>query len=229
MARKKLTHKEIDAIHELAVDVFESAYLGQYNRIGNAIERAAPSTLSRFEAAAIWADEPELVQQAVQKWYDDNYKEAGRDIFDTIDLDTEWADVNESLLEASAERAGWFSRAMTETSMGQTQDVIAEWLGAEDGTIGDLVKTMESVWTGPRPQTAALTETTDLVTQSAVTVGKAAGYWGYNVDTRNDNRVRPEHERIARDGPYPFSNTDNMPPLDYNCRCAITFVREEPA
>jgi len=228
---KRLTRDQLDTLERIALDVFEQAYTGQYGRIKNAIQRAAPDTLAAFDNNDVWELEPDLVERAVRKWYEDNAVRIGRDTFDTIDLDTDWRDVNRTLLETSRARAGWFARAMTETSMEQSQEVITKWLDTEGGTIGDLVDSMQGVWTGPRPQTAALTETTNLVTQSEVAVGTAAGYWGYNVDTRNDSSVRPSHEAAARGGPYPFSDTEQMPPIndDYNCRCAITFVREAPA
>jgi len=230
-AEKRLTRDQLDTLERIALDVFEQAYTGQYGRIKNAIQRAAPDTLAAFDNNDVWELEPDLVERAVRKWYEDNAVRIGRDTFDTIDLDTDWRDVNRTLLETSRARAGWFARAMTETSMEQSQEVITKWLDTEGGTIGDLVDSMQGVWTGPRPQTAALTETTNLVTQSEVAVGTAAGYWGYNVDTRNDSSVRPSHEAAARGGPYPFSDTEHMPPIngDYNCRCAITFVREAPA
>lgn len=237
LTRKRLTRNEVDTLVQQAVPVFEEAYLGQWRRIVNAINRASPRTQAQFDAA-IRAflrgegddSEPELVQRSVQGWYNRNFVEIGRDTFRDTGLDEiEWSDINDSLLETSRARAGWFSRAMTETSVEQTQDKIAKWLDTEGGTIGELQADMKSIWTGPRPDVAALTETTNLATQSQVTVGKAAGYWGYNVRTRNDSSVRPEHKQIADDGPYPFSDTEHMPPLDYNCRCFITFVREEPA
>ena len=227
---KRLTPNEVDVIEQLALEMFEEAYLGQYNRISKAIQRAKPTTLARFEAAAIWDDEPELVTEAVQKWYDDNFVATGRDVFDSIDLDAEWADVNTALLDTSKARAGWFGNAMTETSLEQTQGVITKWLDTEGSTIGELASDMQSIWTGPRPQTAALTETTNLVSQSEVTVGIAAGYWGYEVVTRNDSSVRPTHEATATGGPYPMSDTAHMPPIndDYNCRCRLVLVRKDP-
>jgi len=227
---KKLTRSQLDTLERIAFDVFEQAYTGQYGRIKNAIQRAAPDTLAAFDSSDIWELEPELVEKAVRKWYEDNAVRIGRDTFDTIDLDTDWRDVNKTLLETSKARAGWFARAMTETSMEQSQEVITKWLDTEGGTIGDLVDSMQGVWTGPRPQTAALTETTNLVSQSETAVGIAAGYWGYGVVTRNDSSVRPAHAEAASNGPWPMSDTEHKPPVngDYNCRCQMYLVREAP-
>ena len=228
-AQKKLTRNEIDVIEKLALEVFNSAYLGQYDRIKNAIKRAKPETLQKF-LDDTWDDEPELVERSVRKWYDDTVEDVGLDTIETYGMDVEWATVSDDLLKTSAKRAGWFADAMTETSMEQTQDVIGKWLETEGQTLGDLVGELEGVWTGPRPQAAAITETTNIVAQSEAVVILESGYWGYDVHTMNDSRVRPHHKETAKGGPYPISDKEHLPPIggDIGCRCFITPVMEAP-
>ena len=229
---KRLTRNELDKLEKIALGVFESTYDGQARRIANAIQRAAPDTIAQFESAigSQWREEPGLVEASVRGWYDDAVEIVGLETIDTYGMDLAWADVNDSLLETSASRAGWFSRAMTETSMEQTQDVITKWRESEGGTLQDLTDSLEGVWTGPRPQSAAITETTNIVAQSEAATYEASGWWGYNVYTLNDNRVRPRHTEVARGGPYPMSDTGHLPPIDgdVNCRCGITPVLEDP-
>ena len=228
-AAKRITRSEIDVLEQLALEIFEAAYLGQYNRIGKAIQRAKPETLQQFLDEQ-WEEEPELVERSVRKWYDDTAEDVGLDTIETYGLDVKWAEVNDSLLETSAARASWFSRAMTETSIEQTQEVIGKWLETEGQTLGMLEDTLKGVWTGPRPLAAAITETTNIVAQSEIAVGLAEGAWGYDVHTMNDDRVRPHHTATAKGGPYPISDTEHLPPImdDINCRCFITLVMEQP-
>ena len=229
---KKLTRNELDAIERVAVDVFASVYDGQRDRIANAIQRASPKTQAEFEAAigSMWREEPGLVEAAARAWYDDTARGVGIDTIRDYGMDVEWNDVSDAMLKMSGERAAWFSRAMTETSMDQTQDVITKWLKTEGSTIGELEEQMNSVWTGPRPATAAVTETTEIVAKSTAVTIIESGWWGYNLRTMNDNRVRPSHTEAAAGGPYPISDTDHQPPVndDPGCRCIITPVMEDP-
>ena len=227
---KKLTREEIDVIEQLAFQIFDEAYQGQYRRIKNAIKRAKPSTLQKFLTNPQWELEPDLVDRAVRKWYDDTVGDVGLDTIRTYGMDVQWKDVNEGLLKVSAKRAGWFAKAMTETSMEQTQEVIGKWLKEEGETIADLTDMLSTVWTGPRPRAAAVTETTNIVTESEIAIGIAEGYWGYDVHTSNDNRVRPSHTETAKNGPYPMKDTEHRPPIngDIVCRCIITLVMEAP-
>ena len=232
MTVKKLTRNELDAIERVAVDVFASVYDGQRDRIANAIQRASPKTQAEFEAAigSMWREEPGLVEAAARAWYDDTARGVGIDTIRDYGMDIEWEDINDAMLDMSGERAAWFSRAMTETSMEQTQDAIVKWLSTEGSTIGDLTQQMNGIWTGPRPAAAAVTETTNIAAQSQVVAFKENGWWGYNVHTMNDSLVRPSHTATAKGGPYPISDTDHMPPIngDVNCRCFISPEMEDP-
>lgn len=231
-AQKRITRREIDAIERLALDVFEAVYDGQRSRIANAIQRAAPETIAEFEAAigSQWREEPGLVEVSARQWYDETAARVGLETIDTYGMGLEWGDVNDAMLDMSGARAGWFSRAMTETSMRQTQDTIRTWLQTEGATIGELTEQMNSIWTGPRPAAAAVTETTNIVAQSQAVTIQESGWWGYNVHTMNDSLVRHTHRETAQNGPYPISDTDHMPPIngDVNCRCFISPEMEAP-
>lgn len=219
----------VDVWEQQAMELFERVYMGQYKRIGNAIKRAENNTLEQYLSQQ-WRAEPDLVKQAVKQFYDEMAFGSAEQAARMWELPVDWDKANELLFRVSAERAGWFSRAMTETSMRQSQAVVRDWLQTEGGTLGDLVKQMERVWTGPRPLAAAITETTNLVAQSNIAAYKAAGVWGYNVYTMNDDRVRPTHTEVAQNGPYPLEDTEHTPPLfgDINCRCVTAPVREQP-
>jgi len=233
MTVKKITRNELDVIERQALDVFAQVYDGQRSRIANAIQRANPETIAQFEAAigSQWREEPGLVEAAARQWYDDTARGVGLDTIQDYGMDLEWADVNDSMLDMSRARAGWFGRVMTETSMDQTQAVITKWLETEGVTIGELTEQMQGIWTGPRPDAAAITETTNIAAQSQVVAFNEAGWWGYNVHTMNDSLVRPSHTATAKGGPYPMSDTDHMPPIngDVNCRCFISPVMEDPS
>ncbi len=232
MTVKRITRRDLDSIEKTAVDVFAQVYDGQRRRIANAIQRANPQTIAEYEAAkgSMWRDEPGLVEASASQWYDDTARRVGLDTINDYGMDIEWTDINDAMLDMSKARAGWFSRAMTETSMEQTQDAIVKWLGTDGATIGELTEQMNSIWTGPRPAAAAVTETTNIAAQSQAVTFQEAGWWGYNVHTMNDSLVRPSHTATARGGPYPISDTDHMPPIngDVNCRCFISPVMEDP-
>jgi len=233
MTIKRVTRNELDAIEETAVEVFGQVYDGQRRRIANAIQRANPETIAQFEAAigSQWREEPGLVEAAAREWYDDTARGVGLDTIKDYGMGIEWTDINDSMLRMSGERAAWFSRAMTETSMEQTQAAITDWLATEGSTIGDLTEQMQGIWTGPRPAAAAVTETTNIAAQSQAVAFTEADWWGYNVHTMNDSLVRPSHTATAKGGPYPMSDTDHMPPIngDVNCRCFISPVMEAPS
>jgi SPP1 gp7 family putative phage head morphogenesis protein len=226
---KRLTRREIDDIERLALEMFNGVYQGQYNRIGKAIRRAKLNDYQAYINEQ-WKEEPELVERAVRRWYDDTAESVGMETINDYGIDLEWSDVNDSMMDMSAARAGWFARTMTDTSIDETQKVIGKWLETEGETLGDLVGKLETVWTGPRPQAAAITETTNIVAQSSLVTYRAAGWWGYNVYTMNDDRVRPHHTEVAENGPYPMNDTEHQPPIndDINCRCGITPQMEPP-
>lgn len=221
--------KTTEAWEKLALEIMERVYLGQYNRISKAIRRADRNTIELYLAQQ-WREEPDIVKQAVKPFYDELVFGNAEQSAARWDLAVNWDEANEALFRVSAQRAGWFSRAMTETSLRQTQMVIRDWIQTPGATVGDLQERVSKVWTGPRPRAAAMTESTALFSQSNIATWQAAGIWGYGVNTRNDDRVRPTHERVAREGPYPLSDTEHQPPIfdDINCRCWMYPVREEP-
>lgn len=212
-----------------ATPVFRGVYDAQMRRLLNAISRATPETIVVLLSEQ-WSKEPAVVQAAVQAFYDEMALAVGGAAFADLPTPDDWQVIADSLFTASRRRAGAFAATMTETSMKQTQDVIAAWLDTPEATTGELRDMMRGVWTGPRPDAAAVTETTYMYSQSRHTAWQAAGFWGYSIVTMNDGHVRPSHEEAAKNGPYPFSDTTHQPPVndDVNCRCVSVPVLENP-
>lgn len=129
-----------------------------------------------------------------------------------------------------------FGDRYSQNSLRLTFEVIDKWK-AEGGDIQRLRDALRPVWDGPRPNAAATTETTRVVNMARQQAYVDAGFWGYRVNTRNDQLVRPEHQAIADQSPYPAADTDHRPPfatlfrdpgLSINCRCDIVAVVEDP-
>lgn len=219
-----------DSWERKAKPVMTDVYNGQRDRISNVIERdATPETLEQFLIEAFRL-EPPIVKQAVQALFDEMVLGVAQTEQDALDVILDWETANDALLRVSAERAAWFADAMTQTSLKQTQGIITDWLSAE-GTLAELEERISKVWVGPRPDAAAITETTNLVAQSRHVAWTESGVvWGYNVRTMNDSLVRPSHTEAARNGPYPLSDTTHQPPIDgdVNCRCFTSPVIRNP-
>jgi hypothetical protein len=224
----KLTREQWE---EVAIKIFQGVYEGQMSRILKAINRAAPDTIEAILSKQFYV-EPTLIKAMVQRFYDDLAFSSGEAALYDYNIVADWDVVGDALFRLSRARAGWFARGMTETSQRQTQLVVRDWLsGGEATTVRDLREAVSKVWTGPRPDAAATTETTYVYSESQFTAWQAAGdIWGYGINTRNDDRVRASHEAAALNGPYPLSDTEHRPPVygDINCRCTPYPVRENP-
>lgn len=224
------SQKELERWERRAKPVFRTVYEGQMSRVSKAIGRASPETVQQFLAEQ-FRKEPALVKQAVILFYDNMARMVGEDALDDFALTASFDEINEALFRLSNERAGLFARAMTETSVRQSQVIVQDWLQTEGSTVGQLRARMRGVWTGPRPDVAATTETTFMASESKAVAWEAADVWGYNVHTMNDDLVRESHDEVADNGPYPMSDTQHRPPIngDPNCRCFISPEREAPA
>ena len=130
-----------------------------------------------------------------------------------------------------------FGDRYSTTSLENTFDTIERWRDTPGATMGDLRESLDTVWVGPRPDMAAVTETTRIVTESRALAWQDADTWGFNVRTAEDGRVsaggrvRDHHQDAADNGPYPWSaqNVTNTPPFgDVNCRCSISPVVRNP-
>lgn len=230
---KKLTPKQArelrDAWERQALPVFRGIYQGQYDRITKVIRRVDDAALIEQFLAEQWLDEPRLVRAAARTWYDAIAFNLGQSALDDYELYASFDVLNELLFSLSNERAQYFANAMTRTSMRQTQVVIRQWLD-DGGKRSELVERVARVWTGPRPEAAAVTETTYMAAHSKLTSWRAAGVWGYNVRTMNDSAVRDTHREVSAQGPYPLSDTQHAPPVngDVNCRCIVIPFLDNP-
>jgi hypothetical protein len=144
--------------------------------------------------------------------------------------------LNDALERYLAEMARLFGNRYSENSLRLTFEAIEQWR-TNGGTVGDLRDIMNPIWEGSRPITASIHETTRIVNLGQNTAWGEAGFWGYNVRTRNDSQVRPEHQAIADAGPYPMSDREHVPPFDglfgdlgliIGCRCITSPVVEPP-
>ncbi len=222
----KITHR--DKLEKQALKVFKDIYNAQYGRISNVIQRASKESLEGFLAAA-FEKEPALVKRAASTWYQAVALNAGETSLNAYNLYADYDRLNDFLFELSNSRAGWFADAMTQSSLRQTQTITSNWLDTEGSTFAELVEKVEAVWTGPRPEAAARTETTFMANNAEIVSWQAAGVWGYQPFTMNDSAVRESHRQYAAQGPYPITDTQHRPPYgDVNCRCGVTPVERNP-
>lgn len=143
--------------------------------------------------------------------------------------------LNDALERYLLEMARLFGTTYSENSLRLTFEGIERWREM-GGNVGDLEDIIRGVWAGPRPVAASITETTRIVNLGQNTAWAEAGFYGYNVRTREDGLVRDAHQAIADAGPYPISDQDHMPPfnrifppaLSINCRCITSPVVEAP-
>lgn len=143
--------------------------------------------------------------------------------------------LNDALERYLMEMARLFGNRYSENSLRLTFAGIERWR-EQGGDVGDLRAILGSVWEGPRPNAAATTETTRVVNLGQNTAWAEAGFYGYNVRTRQDSNVRQPHQDIADAGPYPITDEDHRPPfnrifppeLSINCRCITSPVVEPP-
>ena len=213
-----------------ALEVFRRVYLNQWNRTRRVIRGAERAEL-RGLLEQFFQNDPVRVAGEAGPFFDDLMSEVSAAALREIGSSADPDPIMEAIIKLSDDTAAVFANTMTATSRRMTFSIIESWLLDEGATIGDLTRRLERIWTGPRPDAAATTESTRLVAESRRVAWEANGaIWGYEVRTKNDGRVRPTHKEIAENGPYPLSDTSHLPPLngDVNCRCTIVAVLEPP-
>jgi len=142
---------------------------------------------------------------------------------------------NDDLTRYLREMSRLFGDRYSQSSLEATFGVIQNWRD-EGGTVADLRRQLAPVWSGPRPNAAATTETTRIVNQTRVNAWSEVGVWGYRLQTAGDGvvsaggRVRDHHQERADNGPYPIGDPQGIAPVDgdVNCRCLNFPVVENP-
>ncbi|MEM9773327.1 MAG: hypothetical protein AAF902_02020 [Chloroflexota bacterium] len=218
-----------DKWEDLALSTFIDVYLRQWRRTRAVINKAEREEL-RSLIADLYRREPEAVRLQVQRLFDDMVTDIAQITVDEVPAPTpDYERLTDTILKLSAENAGRFATEISNNSLRLSYSVIDNWLEMPGATVQDLTARMERIWRGPRPATAATTETTRLYNATRIETFREMGAWGFQPVTRNDDRVRESHVRYAAEGPYPLDRTDRIPPYgDVNCRCSIVAVFENP-
>ena len=164
-------------------------------------------------------------------WFDELLNDIGQAALIEAGVTADPDAIAESILTLADEMATIFGTRMTETSRRLVFTVAESWLQTPGANKKQLLERMERIWTGPRPDAAATTETTRLVARGRQTAWAESGVvWGYQPIHKNDDRVRTTHRENAANGPYPTSDLDHLPPYgDVNCRCSVVAVLDEPS
>lgn len=206
-----------------AVSVFIAAYQAQGERLEQALSELTDIEIGALEA--FWIAEPANVRLAVSNFYNQTAQSIARAGIGRLgDIKVDWSQINTAALRVARERVVWFAETMTKTSRGMSADVIRAWI-AEPTTFDELIERLRHVFEGSRPDVAATTEVTAIFAEAQIEAWAESGVVdGYNVVTANDERVRASHTEVAKNGPYPLTDTVHRPPLDINCRCDVSPV-----
>ena len=226
----KTPASERDSWELRALKVFTRAYAEQQGRILPILLKADRDDILRL-IGELFDGESDEVQAAVASFMDDLAEAVSAAAFVEAGVSADPDTVILAINQLVDETARIFATTMSENSRRLTFSIAESWLQTPGATVGDLRKRMRRVWKGPRPDAAATTETTRLVARTRLTSWQASGViWGYDVRTKNDDRVREDHRLIAAAGPYRLDDLRGMPPIngDINCRCVISPVVEDP-
>ncbi len=202
-------------------------YNEQMDRVIDSLDRIEPGQGSDWERemADMWLREPNIVANAATTFYMELTRAAAFRAIEQAGFgNTDWNAVNQDVLSLATERARLFGQDMTKTSQAQTSQVIADWI-ATGGTMPDLKERVANVWTGPRPDVAAVTEVTTLFNEGQRRTWAVSGVVkAYNIMTARDGAVCPLCKAKAAAGPYLITDTANLPPYHPGDRCDIAPV-----
>ena len=216
-----------DEAERKALRLMRRIYNEQMDRVIDSLDRIEPGRGSNWESelADLWLREPDLVANALTSFYMELGRAAAIRAVEQAGFgNTDWSAVNQDVLRLATERARLFAADMTKTSQAQTSQVIADWI-ATGGTMPDLKERVANVWTGPRPDVAAVTEVTTLFSQGQRSAWVSSGVVKeYRIDTARDSLVCPICGTVAKNGPYEINDTRHLPPYHPNCRCDIAPV-----
>lgn len=184
--------------------------------------------IEQIQTDKFWDAEPSLVRSSIESFFSELAVTVARRAGIALgSVAFDWSLVNQAAVQAAVARAVWFADTMTATSREQSAEIIRAWI-AEPTTFDALLDALQPVYAGPRPDVAAATEVTAIYTDGQLAAWDASGVvTGYNVVTANDDRVRPKHDEVARNGPYALDDLEHRPPLDPNCRCDVSPVVED--
>lgn len=218
-----------DSWEERALVVFRRAYIAQQRRITPALLEANRDEILSLinqlfvgEADQVAAD----VRRFMHELADDVSIAALVEAGVSADPDTLLLTIN----RLASETAKRFGGTMTETSQRLVYSITQDWLDTDASTIGELRNRYTRIWQGPRPVTAAVTETTRLVGDTRIASWQESGLvWGYHVDIRDIN-TRDSHRAVSEAGPYRLDDPTGRVPIngDPNCFCTVRPAVENP-
>lgn len=217
---------------EKARAVFGGVYDGQQQRI-KAVLRTRPqndfSADWQQQYADAWDAEPQQIAQEVLPLFDELLAAAAERGLSSLTVGgADWTQINQAVLQIARDQALGFGQQTSDSSQRLTDQVIADWI-ATGGTMSDLIDRVSRVWTGPRPDVAAVTSVTDLYSEGQYAAWAASGVvTAYNVVTANDGDVDEECQSQAQGGPYDIDDKAHLPSFHFRCRCDISPVVEAP-
>lgn len=222
---KAVTSRDREKLENEARELFQRVYGRQSQRTREYIE----SVMEGIETAGVgliqqhWEEEPAIILKEVSDFFEEVAMWAAEQA--KLPISTDYTLREPLIKQVAIDRAEWFAGAITDTSNEMTAEVIRGWL--DDPTnFDDLLNRVSGVWAGSRPDVAAATEVTAIVSDAQIESWRQSEVVdGFRVLTANDRRVRPTHR--AEDGKtYPLSDTTHRPPLfgDPNCRCDVAPV-----
>jgi SPP1 gp7 family putative phage head morphogenesis protein len=210
---------------ERAKRFFRRVYGNQFDRVLEAVEEAGDNVQTAL--ATFWATETPRIIRAVLPFYDQVLRTGIEQGAATVNIGVDWDMVNEAVLDLAREEAQTFAERMVTTGQGATAKAIAQWIEL-GGDMPELIDRVRTTWTGPRPDTAAVTEVTRLYSQGQRRAWENTGVvkeWEWM--TAEDEMVCPVCNPLNGKR-FPISDTTNLPPAHPNCRCDVAPITMTP-
>lgn len=219
--QKGLTGRSAD--DKEAQEVFSRAYLEQHQRVQKALKAGEGSDLMVILANE-FANEPNNVAQAVAGFYEKVAVAVALETMEQIPA-VDWDLVNAEALAMAQANAMSFAKEMSLTSQAQAAKIIENWVET-GGTMPELMERIGKVWTGPRPDVAAVTEITKLYSKAQQVAWKESGVvkeweWATVGDELTCPICRPLNGKR-----YPIDDEVHLPPAHPRCRCDISPIIE---
>jgi SPP1 gp7 family putative phage head morphogenesis protein len=206
-----------------AQKIFARAYAEQHQRIVAALEAGKQEEVVAILANE-FANEPNDVAQAVVGFYEKVAVGVAVETMEQIPA-VDWGLVNSEALAMAQNNAMAFATEMSATSQLQVAKIIENWIEM-GGSMPQLIKRIEKVWDGPRPDVAAVTEITKLYSKAQQVAWKASGVvkeWEWA--TAEDELVCPIC-RPLNGTRYSIDDDTHLPPAHPRCRCDVSPIVE---